>query len=89
MSATRLSLNETLGNVCHMSVFIRDIWECLSHVCPYMKHLGNVCHVSVFRVDPGFRKGGVSKVMYEAQRVSWGSREGVFDVFLDKTVEMV
>ena len=77
MSATRLSLNETLGNVCHMSVFIRDIWECLSHVCPYMKHLGNVCHVFVFRVDPGFRKGGVSKVMYEAQRVSWGSREGV------------
>ena len=77
MSATRLSLNETLGNVCHMSVFIRDIWECLSHVCPYMKHLGNVCHVSVFRVDPGFRKGGVSKVMYEAQRVPWGSREGV------------
>ena len=50
MSATRLSLNETLGNVCHMSVFIRDIWECLSHVCPYMKHLGNVC-----LIDPKFR----------------------------------
>ena len=47
MSATRLSLNETLGNVCHMSVFIRGHFgmsatrlslyetfgECLSHVC--------------------------------------------------------
>ena len=36
-AVTRLSLYETLGNVCHMSVFIQDIWECLSHVCPYTK----------------------------------------------------
>ena len=53
MSATRLSLNETLGNVCHMSVFIRDIWECLSHVCPYMKQLG----MSVACLSSGWIQG--------------------------------
>ena len=102
MSVTRLSLNETLGNVCYMSVFIRDTWECLSHVCLYTGHLGMsvtrlslnetlgecLSHVCLQGWIQVLEKGG-SKVMYEAQRVSWGWGSQPFDVFLDKTVEIV
>ena len=91
MSVRCLSLYGTFGNVCHTSVLKRNTWECLSHVCLYTGHLGmSVTRLSLYETlgeclsrvclqgwIQGLEKGGVSKVMCEAQRVSWGSREGV------------